>query len=158
MKTKMLVIVGVVLLLFVGLFAANQYKNKQATEGVDNPYDKDNLHQETIKLLKEPLYNNIIIPNDLEDEIDSGEAITVYFFSPTCSYCQQTTPVVVPLTEKLDIEMKKMNLLEYDEMDKYGIEGTPTIVHYEGGEEVARIVGYHEEDDFKVFFDEYVLN
>lgn len=158
MKTKMLVIVGVVLLLFGGLFAANHYKNKKATEGVDNPYDKDNLHQETIKLLKEPLYNNIIVPTDLESEISSGDATTVYFFSPTCSWCQKTTPVVVPLTEELDIEMKKMNLLEYDEMDKYGIEGTPTIVHYEDGEEVARISGYHDEYEFREFFDEYVQN
>ncbi len=158
MKTKMAIIIGIVLLLFAGLFFANQYKNKQATEGVDNPYDKEDLHQETIKLLKDPLYNNIIVPNELEKEIASGDATTVYFFSPTCSYCQQTTPIVVPLTNELNIEMKKMNLLEYDEMDKYQIEGTPTIVHYDDGEEVARITGYHEEDDFKLFFNEFVVN
>lgn len=157
MKNKMILIGIAIVVLFGGLFAVTQYKNKQALSA-NNPYGKENLHQETIDLLDDPLYGNIILPDDLDATIESGEPVTVYFFSPTCVYCRNTTPIVVPLTEELNIDMKKMNLLEFDLMDYYGIEGTPTIIHYENGEEVARIVGQHEEADFRAFFEEYVLN
>src|SRR5690625_136877 len=158
MKTKMTIIIAVILVLFAGLFVANNYKNKQAIQGVDNPYGKDNLRQETIDLLDNPLYNNIIVPEALDEKIESGDPVTVYFFSPTCSFCQKTTPIVAPLAEELNIDMKKMNLLEFDKMKYYNIEGTPTIVHYDNGEEIARIVGQQEEDDFRIFFEEFVLN
>lgn len=157
MKNKMVFIIVVIAVLFVGLYAVNQYKNKQALDG-DNPYGKDNLRQETIDQLKDPLYGNIIVPEELDKKIESGEEVTVYYFSPTCVHCQKTTPVVVPLTEELNIDMKKMNLLEFDLMDYYGVEGTPTIIHYENGEEIARIVGEQPEESFRTFFEEYVLN
>src|SRR5690625_603593 len=86
MKTKMTIIIAVILVLFAGLFVANNYKNKQAIQGVDNPYGKDNLRQETIDLLDNPLYNNIIVPEALDEKIESGDPVTVYFFSPTCSF------------------------------------------------------------------------
>lgn len=154
----MAIIVAVIVVLFAGLFVANNYKNKQATQGMDNPYGKEDLRQETIDLLDNPLYDNIIVPNALDEKIENGEPVTVYFFSPTCSFCQKTTPIVAPLAEELNIDMKKMNLLEFDKMEYYNIEGTPTIVHYDNGEEVARIVGQQKEDDFRIFFEEFVLN
>lgn len=154
----MIIIVAVLVVLFIGLFVANNYKNKQALDGKENPYGKDDLRQETIDQLDDPLYQNQIVPDDLDEKLANGEDITVYFYSPTCVYCQRTTPVVVPLTEELDIDMKKMNLLEFDRMDYYEIEGTPTIVHYENGEEVARISGERPKEDFQQFFEQTVLN
>ncbi|MEI3607826.1 thioredoxin family protein [Pseudogracilibacillus sp. SE30717A] len=158
MKNKMLVIVGVIVLLFVALIFVNNMKNKQALEDNENPYGKDNLKQETIDQLGDPLYQNIIVPDDLDAALEDGEDITVYYYSPTCVYCQKTTPVVVPLAEDMGVNLKKMNLLEFDRMEHYNIEGTPTIIHYENGKEVARIVGEHPEEDFKTFFDDNVLN
>jgi len=158
MKNKMLIIVGVIVLLFTGLYFVNNYKNKQAVEDNENPYGKDNLKQETIDQLDDPLYQNIIVPEDLDAKLANGEDITVYYYSPTCVYCQKTTPVVVPIAEELGVDLKKMNLLEFDKMDYYHIEGTPTIIHYENGEEVSRIVGEQPEENFRSFFKEYVIN
>jgi len=159
MKNKMLIIIGIIVLLFAGLYFTNSFKNKQALESNENPYGKDNLKQETIDQLDDPLYQNIITPEDLDQRLDNGEDITVYYYSPVCVHCQRTTPVVVPITEELDIDMKKMNLLEFDKMDYYGVEGTPTIIHYENGEEVGRIVGEQDnpEESFREFFEQYVL-
>src|SRR5699024_11943785 len=67
----------------------------------------------------------------------SGEAVMVYFYSPRCVYCQRTTPVLVPLTEELNIDMKKLNLLEFK--DEWDIESTPTLVHYEDRSEERRV-------------------
>lgn len=159
MRNKMLIIIGVIVVLFIGLYFLTNYKNQQTIESTDNPYGKDELHQETIDLLDDPLYGNIIVPDDLDAKLENGEDVTVYYFSPTCVYCQEATPIVVPLAEELGIDMKKMNLLEFDLMDYYGLEGTPTIVHYEDGEEVGRIVGLPEnpEEDYRAFFEKYVL-
>ena len=158
MKNKMVLIIIAILVLFGLLMFVTNFKNDKAVEDDDNPYDKETLKQETIDLLDDPLYQNIIVPDELDEKLAAGETMTVYYFSPTCSYCQQTTPIVVPVTEELGVDMVKMNLLEYDKMDYYDIEGTPTIIHYEDGEEVERIVGYHEEEDFENFFKENVLN
>lgn len=160
MKNKMLLIVGAVIILFVALFFANNFKNQQVLEDSNNPYGTTDLRQETIDQLNDPLYQNIILPDDLDAKLANGDTVTVYYFSPICVYCQQATPVVVPITEELGIDMKKMNLLEFNKMDYYGVEGTPTIIHYENGEEVGRIGGLPEnpEESYRAFFEQYVLN
>ena len=160
MKNKMFIIIGVIVVLFIGIYFLTNYQNQQTLENTDNPYGKDNLHQETIDLLDDPLYGNIIVPDDLDAQIENEEELTVYYFSPVCTYCQQATPVVVPIAEELNIDMKKMNLLEFDKMEYYGIEGTPAIVHYENGEEVGRIVGLPEDPEagYRSFFNQYVLD
>lgn len=156
MKNKMTWIIIVIIVLFAALVFVITQKNNQAVEDNGNPYGKDTLKQETIDLLDDPLYDNIITPEDLDAKLDDGEDLTVYYFSPTCSHCQRTTPIVVPVAEDMNVDMKKMNLLEFDKMDYYDVEGTPTIIHYEDGEEVDRIVGEQSEEDFKEFFEKNV--
>ena len=156
MKNKMVIIIGVILVLFAGLYFVTTMKSEKALENSDNPYGKDKLNQQTIDLLDDPDYQNIIVPEDLDAEIESGDSVTAYFFSPDCVHCQRTTPIVAPVAEENDIDMVKMNLMEFDKMDYYDIEGTPTIVHYEDGEEKARIVGEHTKEEFQKFFDENV--
>lgn len=139
MKNKMLWIVGAIIVLFIALYFVNDYKNNKNAD--------------------DDLYDNQVNPDDLREEIASGDPVTVYFYSPECVHCQRTTPVLVPLTREKNIDMKKLNILEYEEQwDEYSIEGTPTVVHFEDGEEVARISGEKSEGDFSVFLDEYVLN
>lgn len=154
----MLIIIGVIVVLFVALFFVINYKNDQALNGSDNPYGTDDLDQATIDQLDDPNYQNQILPDELSEKIDSGEPVTVYFYSPTCVYCQQTTPYLVPLAEDMEVDMKKFNLLEFGQQGTaYGIESTPTLVHYENGEEVSRLVGQYPEEQYEAFFNDYVL-
>lgn len=159
MKNKMLLIVGVIVLLFAGLLVMTNMKNKQAVSDESNPYDKTELKQETIDLLSDANYQNIIVPTDLDKKLEDKETVTVYYFSPTCSYCKEATPILVPIADELDVDVKKMNLLEYDLMDHYEIEGTPTLIHYENGEEVKRIVGLPDEPEetYREFLEEYAV-
>lgn len=156
----MLLIVVVIIILFGALFFVNNYKNKQVLENSDNPYKKDELRQETIDIMEDPLYQNIIVPDDLDKKLEDGESVTVYYFSPTCSYCQKATPIVVPIAEELHVDMKKMNLLEFDKMDYYELKGTPTLVHYEDGKEVGRVTGLPDDPEagYRSFFEEYVVD
>jgi thiol-disulfide isomerase/thioredoxin len=158
MGKKMLIIIGSIVVLFVALLFVVDYRNSQTVENADNPYGTTDLEQETIDQLNDPNYANQILPEELAATIENGEPVTVYFYSPSCVYCQQTTPYLVPLAEENNIDMKQFNLLEFGEQAlPYAIESTPTLVHFENGEEVARIVGQQDEEEFQAFFEEHVL-
>ena len=134
MRNKMLAIVGVIVVLFIALYFVNNYK----------------------KSGDEDLYDNQVKPEELREKVDKGEPVTVYFYRPDCVHCQRTTPILVPLTREMGVDMKKMNLKDYEaQWEEYDIEGTPTLVHFDDGEEVARMVGENSEEDFSVFLEEY---
>lgn len=158
MGKKITIIIAVIAVLFIALFLALNHKNNKALEG-DNPYGTKDLDQATIDQLGNPLYENQILPDDLLEQVNSGEPTTVYFYSPTCVYCQQTTPYLVPLTEDMNVDMVKLNLLEFgEEAAPFAIQSTPTLVHYEDGKEIARLEGQQEEEVYEEFFNQYVLN
>lgn len=148
---KVVIFTTVIVTIFILIAAINTHQTKKLTDG--NPYGKEVLHPETAKQLKDPNYTNIILPKKLEERIDTGKPLAVYFYSPTCHYCVQTTPIVAPMTKEMGIDMPMFNLLEFPEyLGKYKIEGTPTIVYFVGGEEVSRIVGLQEPETFKNWF------
>ncbi|GGA73608.1 thioredoxin family protein [Ornithinibacillus halotolerans] len=157
MQKKMIAIIAAIVVLFVALFVVINYKNSKALE--NNPYGTDDLEQATIDQLKDPNYGNQILPDDLIEKVESGESVTVYYYSPTCSFCKATTPYLVPLAEEMDVDMKKLNLLEFArDVQMFGIQSTPTLVHYEDGKEVVRLEGQQTEEVYEAFFEEYVLN
>lgn len=156
MKNKMILILGGIVILFVGLIIFNNINNDKKIAFEGTPYGDMKLHQKTIDQLDDPLYQNIILPEDLDKALENKDDMTVYFFSPTCMHCVSTTPIIVPLAEEMDIDMKKLNLLEFDVKNQYDIQGTPTIVHYKNGEEVAKLVGSSDESTFKTFFEENI--
>lgn len=161
MRNKMLIILGVVIVLFGGLYFLVDYKNKQTIESNGNPYGKDRLHQETIDQLNDPLYQNQMTPDELAEMLENEEDVTVYYYSPICVYCLKTTPVLVPLAEEMDVDLKKINLLEFGTNSfkkAYNITGTPTLVHYKNGKEIDRVNGEQPKSLFKSFFEEYVVN
>ncbi len=149
----MLIIVLVIVVLFGALYFVVSTKNKQASE--DNPFGKDKLDPATIAQLDDPNYGNQILPEELGEKLANKEDLTVYYYSPKCSFCVNTTPILVPIAEELNIDMKKYNLLEFEKAE---IESTPTLIHYENGEEVARVVGQKPEEEFRAFFNEYVVD
>lgn len=152
----MFIILAAIVILFGALYFVLDSKNKKVLEENENPYGKEELHQETIDQLDDPLYQNQLTPSTLDEKLANKEDLTVYFYSPTCIHCQKTTPVLVPLAEELSIEVNKLNLLEFDEKwNTYNIQGTPTLVKYVDGEEVERIDGQRTEEEFRVFFDEF---
>lgn len=152
---KLLIIAGIVVVVFAGIiFLTNQANNEKMA---DNPYDTEDLEQATIDQLDDENYQNIVVPAELEERIVSGEPTTVYFFSPTCQYCQQTTPVLMPVAEDMDVDVLQYNLLEYEQgWQQYMIEATPTLIHYDNGEEVSRWVGAQPKENIEKFFTDVV--
>ncbi|MFS0645439.1 thioredoxin family protein [Siminovitchia sp. 179-K 8D1 HS] len=147
------------LVIIIGLFAAiaviTKMQQEKASEG--NIYKKEDLHPATVDLLDDPLYQNIILPDELDKKLRNKEDVTVYFFSPTCPHCMETTPIVSPLAKGKNIEVLQYNLLEFENgYEKYKIKYTPTLMHFKDGKEEARIVGAHPKEDFEAWFDEHV--
>ncbi|MCC3355336.1 thioredoxin family protein [Bacillus sp. REN16] len=150
---KIVIFTVVIVAIFGALAYVTTTQNKQKAEG--NPFGKEKLDPATTAQLDDPNYQNQILPNELASKLENGESMTVYFYSPTCSHCQKTTPVIVPMVDEMGLDLKKFNLLEFEEGWKdYGIEYTPTLIHFENGEEVSRLVGYHpDHNEYKQWFE-----
>ena len=154
---KKLAILGVIIIvLFVAIIAITNMSNNSKLE--DNPYGTDNLKQSTIDLLDDENYQNIILPDALEEKIASGEGVVGYFFSPECSHCQNYTPKLMPIADELNIQIDQLNVLEFENAwNTYNIEATPTMIYFENGKEVNRLVGDASEDVTRQFFNDVVL-
>jgi thiol-disulfide isomerase/thioredoxin len=153
---KIIIFSGIIIALFVAMAVVTNMQNN-AKIGENNPYKTNDLQQATIDLLDDPNYQKIILPDQLEEKLDNNEDVTVYFFASDCPHCKVTTPVLMPLADEMGIEVVQYNLLEFqDGWNQYGIDGTPTLVRYEDGKEVARIDGSREEAVFRQWFEENV--
>lgn len=149
---KLLAIGGVIVVIFVLILVLNNQSNKDKLK--DNPYGTNKLEQSTIDLIGDKNYSNIILPDDLKKKLDAGESATVYFFSPLCGYCKEMTPVMMPIANNMDVEVLQFNVLEFgNEAAPYQIEATPTLIYFENGEEVGRMVGGQPEENIRAFFD-----
>lgn len=151
---KVIIFLAIVIALFVAVGFLTKMQNEEKVSE-DNIYKKDTLHPETIAQLDDPHYQNIILPNELEEKLNNNEDVTVYFFSPTCPHCVRTTPIVAPLSEEMGIDLVQFNLLEFEDgWDDYRITETPTIVQYRDGKETERITGFQEKEVFEEWFNE----
>ncbi|MGH1020377.1 thioredoxin family protein [Bacillus mycoides] len=98
-------------------------------------------------------YQNQIKINELQNDIVKQNEQFVYFYQTNCHYCQKISPIVIPMSKNLNINMKVLNLEEETSgWNQFKIEGTPTIIHYKNGKEIDRIEGEHKEEEFKKWF------
>ncbi|MGE6755091.1 thioredoxin family protein [Rossellomorea sp. NPDC071047] len=152
---KIIIFLVAIVALFAAIALITSMQNNQKAEG--NKFKKANLEPATVELLDDPNYQNVILPEELEEKLKNNEDVTVYFYSSSCIHCKRTTPVLAPLAEDMGVDMVQYNLLEFEQgWDQYRIESTPTLVHFEDGKEVARIVGEQPKEEFKTFFEENV--
>jgi thioredoxin 1 len=153
---KVLIFLGIIIILFAGTAYLTSLSNKEKVDG-KNPYGKDNLHPETVAQLEDPNYQNIIKLDGLQEKLDNGEDATVYFYSPTCPHCKVATPILMPLADDMDINIDQLNVLEYESAwDEFAIEGTPTLIRFEDGKEVARVTGGQDKEQYQQWLEDNV--
>jgi len=166
-KSNMLfVYLGIVVVLLVGIFSLNKLGNNDVGKDY-NPYGKptNKLNSATRELLNNENYQNIILPEQLDEKIANKEDFFTYMFSASCHFCKETTPKLMPIAEELSIKLDQFNLLEFPQyQQKYNVEFTPTLIYFKGGVEVDRIEGGiradsttagHTADDFREFLEKY---
>ncbi|GAB6613051.1 MULTISPECIES: thioredoxin family protein [Bacillus] len=99
-------------------------------------------------------YKNSISIEKLKADLINNKNHVIYFYKEGCQYCEQVSPIIVPMTKDKNISMKVVNLGEYPigEWDNFEIEAVPTIVEYRNGKESNRIEGAHDELSYKDWF------
>ncbi|WP_342558544.1 thioredoxin family protein [Metasolibacillus sp. FSL K6-0083] len=148
---KLAIFGGIIVVLFAAIIILTNMSNSSKLE--NNPYGKTNLRQSTIDQLSDKNYQNIILPDALEQKIASGEPVYAYIFSPECIYCQQMTPKLMPAADDAGIHIDQLNVLEFPEQwEKYKITHTPTLIYFNEGQEVTRMTGDHDVDTINSFF------
>ena len=142
---KLGILGAIVVVLFAAIIILTNLANQDKLE--DNPYDRDNLKQSTIDLLDDENYQNIILPEALEEKIATGEPVVAYIFSPECPHCKQMTPTLMPIADEVGVQIDQYNVLEYEKgWDDYKVEATPTLIYFKDGKEVNRLVGDYSKD------------
>lgn len=152
---KALVFLFIVIGLFVILGFVSKMNNDKASKE-SKLYGGKSLHPETVAQLKDPNYQNIILPGTFENKLKNHQDVTIYFYSPTCPHCKESTPIVVPLAKKMGVNLVLFNVLEFESAwDDYKIDGTPTIRQYKNGKLVAEITGVHTKEEYSAWFEQY---
>lgn len=158
---KLSIFFGILAVLIVALVVLNNAKP-------DTVYGKPagKLFPDTRALLDDPNYDNILLPDDLDEKIKNKESFFVYYFASNCPYCKYTTPLLKPVADELGVNMHQFNLLEFKEyFNKMNIEATPTLVYYKDGVESERMQGGVKEgsasagydlDEFRTFFERHL--
>ena len=152
--TKLAIIGSSIIVLFALIIGLSNMAN--ADKMKSNPYDKEDLQQSTIDLIGNKNYSNIITSKDLDRKINSNEKVFAYFFSPECVHCQNYTPTMMSIAKDNGLHIDQLNLLEYKEdFNTYNIEGTPTLVFFDNGKEIDRMVGDVGKEETEKFFTTY---
>ena len=154
---KIVIFSSLIIVLFIALAVINNLQKDKKIEEY-SLYNKEELAPETIALLDDPNYQNLILPEALDEKLNNKETVTVYYYSSDCKYCMDATPLLVELSEELSIDIPQFNLMEFpDGWEKYNIEYTPTLVQYVDGEETARVIGAFSKEEFKQWLEENSL-
>lgn len=88
--------------------------------------------------------------SNFEKEILNRNGLAlVDFYADWCGPCKMVAPVIQEIAEeRQDIAVGKINVDEsYELAAKYNVSSIPTIILFNNGEEINRIVGYRPKED-----------
>lgn len=88
-----------------------------------------------------------------KDEVLKAELpVVVEFFSPTCLYCQQLTPIFQKLSGEY-IQKMKFGMVDTSKNSEiatgYGVMGVPTLKFFCAGRPIYEIVGLRSEKELR---------
>lgn len=155
---KLAIYVSIIAVLFAGLFFVNKASvgSKNAKAEALYGTTADNLRPSTVKLLDNANYQNIVSADSLAGSVAAEESMFVYFFSPECEHCLAVTPVIYPMSQDMNIDLKQFNILENQQhLGTYNITEWPVLAYFEDGKEVERIVGRDTDSNYRSFFEKY---
>lgn len=145
---------SIFLVIVIGLFAALYFISNSQTHTLadtKNSLDITNVQTATKLTNSEEveagLYTNNITSTELEEKLKNKENVLVYFYKPTCPYCQKTTPIVMPMANQMGLTMYHYNVDAFPEgYESYKLTGVPTLIKFTKGKETHRLVGYYEDE------------
>ncbi|MDP4110341.1 MAG: thioredoxin [Bacillota bacterium] len=88
--------------------------------------------------------------DDFENIIKSENPVLVDFWAPWCGPCRMLAPVLEDVNEKLknEVTIGKLNVDEESAIAaRYGVLSIPTMIVFEKGEVINRLVGLRSADE-----------
>lgn len=96
--------------------------------------------------------------NDFEQVVvKSAIPVLVDFWSPSCGPCRMLVPILEALAEENagDAKIAKVNVADFPVLGaRYGVEMLPTILLFNDGQVVERMVGVQPKDKLQDALDE----
>ncbi|KAF9000442.1 thioredoxin-like protein [Cyathus striatus] len=92
---------------------------------------------------------------EFEKVISYPETVVIYIYITECQFCKQMSPIFHDVAAAWESSNDKIVFAtfnaENDEeiLGTYGISAAPTTVIYQSGQEVSRLIGRKERDDFE---------
>ena len=87
--------------------------------------------------------------NFADEILNKNVTALVDFYADWCGPCKMIAPILEEIAaENEDISVGKVNVDESNDLAyKYGVSSIPTLIVFENGEEIERIVGYRPKED-----------
>tara|TARA_Y100000310_G_scaffold316570_1_gene368453 strand:- start:146 stop:448 length:303 start_codon:yes stop_codon:yes gene_type:complete len=88
--------------------------------------------------------------NDFKEKISKGKVL-VDVFTSWCAPCKQLTPIIEEVSNELkDIIFYKLDADKSPNIaQEYEIRGIPTLILFQDGKEIKRIVGVKSKEELK---------
>jgi len=119
----------------------------------DDQADREAIREKKREQLRERLEDagfdepvHVEGPDHLRDLVGSNDVVLVDFYADWCGPCQALEPVVESIAGSTDAVVAKVDIDEHQGIARdSNVRGVPTLVVYEGGDPVERLVGAQQE-------------
>lgn len=97
--------------------------------------------------------NIIHLEKENLESLIKDNLVLIDFYADWCGPCKMIAPILENLQN--EVQIVKINIDNHQDIAmKYGVMSIPTLIFIKKGEEVKRLIGYHEEEDIKAIIDE----
>jgi thioredoxin 1 len=92
-----------------------------------------------------------------ESLIAGHDAVLVDFYADWCGPCKMLEPVVATLAAETPAVVAKVDVDELQPLaQEFGVQGIPTLLLYDDGDQVERLVGMRDESTLRELIEQYV--